>query len=138
MKSLLKKGVILLSLILSMSTASVFAADQTVNGEADFEHSNNASEESKVVSSDFPEETTDAIYEKAETETATLETYYFEQPLATVEEEPEETDKLLFSADDIKNMTEEEFFAALKAELPLEDADIEQIVSYYKDKSIIK
>lgn len=70
--------------------------------------------------------------EEADTITTTIgETYYFDSPQVISEEEPEVTDHLLFSVEEIEKMTETEFSTILKAETPLDDIEIDQIVSYY-------
>lgn len=70
--------------------------------------------------------------EEADTITTTIgETYYFDSPQTISEEEPEVTNHLIFSVEEIEKMTEIEFSAALKAETPLDNTEIEQIVSYY-------
>lgn len=73
-----------------------------------------------------------AFAEEADTITTTIgETFYFDPPQTLSDEEPEVTNHLLFSAEEIEKMTESEFRAALNAETPLNNTEIEQIVSYY-------
>lgn len=72
-----------------------------------------------------------------ETDTITTtigDTYYFDSPQPLSAEEPEIHNSLLFSVDEIKKMTKDEFITALSTQASLTDTEIEQIVSYYHSK----
>ena len=57
--------------------------------------------------------------------------YYYDSPQPFSMEETEINEHLLFSVEDIAEMTEVEFAKALEENTPLDSKEIEQIVSYY-------